>query len=534
MSNSLFLLRQLTYTAGWEENLEIDSKYSVTFIKLRKKLTKYTKKIKIVIIDLKMLLHFCCVGMLICAFWITESINMSNKHPDSQKDDINQTADAPLEKIFDKIASPFEEFIHQETASGLILMACAIIALVTANSALAHSYEHLLHTQVGFSFGNWQLEKTLHHWINDGLMALFFFVVGLEIKREILVGELSDPKQASLPIIAAVGGMVVPALVYFSMNSSGDVVAGWGIPMATDIAFAVGVMVLLGSRIPKTLLMFLVALAIVDDLGGVMVIAIFYTEDIAIDALGIAGLLFLILIVFNRAGIRHPLPYFLFGLLMWFAMLKSGVHATLAGVLTALTIPATPKYEPGRFGDLVRKLMDKFDASYRPGESIMRNDEQRSILQTLENGVHLVETPLQRLEHSMHIWVAFLIIPIFALANAGIPIDFGNMGSMMSHSVTMGVIGGLIIGKIIGIAGFSWVAIKLGVGTLPAGTNFSQIIGVSILGGIGFTMSIFIAELAFVGQAENLLMAKTGILVASIAAGIIGYVWLLKASKPSA
>lgn len=443
----------------------------------------------------------------------------------------NETPDAPLEKIFNKIASPFEEFIHHETASGLLLMACAIIALVTANSALSSSYIHLLHTPVGFSFGEWQLEKTLHHWINDGLMALFFFVVGLEIKREILVGELSSPKQASLPIIAAVGGMVVPALVYVAFNMEGDGIVGWGIPMATDIAFAVGVMVLLGNRIPKTLLMFLVALAIVDDLGGVLVIALFYTEDISYVALGIAGLFFILLIFLNRAGVRHPLPYFLFGLLLWFAMLKSGVHATLAGVLTALTIPATPKYEPKDFGRLVRNLMDRFEASDRPGESIMRNEEQHSILQTLENGVHLVETPLQRLEHSMHVWVAFLIIPIFALANAGIPLDFGNMGNLMSHSVTLGVIAGLTFGKILGIAGFSYIAIKLGYGTLPAGTNFSQIVGVSILGGIGFTMSIFIAELAFVGQEENLLMAKTGILFASIAAGIIGYVWLLKASE---
>ncbi len=455
---------------------------------------------------------------------------MSQKHSNKPAS-IRETADAPLEKIFDKIASPFEEFIHHETSSGLLLMLCAIIALITANSALATSYEHLLHTTIGFSFGDVQLEKTLHHWINDGLMALFFFVVGLEIKREILVGELSDPRQASLPIIAAVGGMVVPALIYFMFNSEGDAAAGWGIPMATDIAFAVGVMVLLGSRVPKTLLMFLVALAIVDDLGGVLVIAFFYTETINYNALGFVALLFAVLVVFNRAGIRYPLPYFLVGLLLWLAMLKSGVHATLAGVLTALTIPASPKYEPGNFGHLVRGLMDRFDAAHRPGESIMRNDEQRSILQTLENGVHLVETPLQRLEHSMHLWVAFLIIPIFALANAGIPLDFGNMGELMTNSVTLGVISGLILGKIIGIAGFSWLAIKFGIGSLPVGTTFAQIVGASILGGIGFTMSIFIAELAFVGQEENLLMAKTGILFASVAAGVVGYLWLLKASK---
>ncbi len=457
---------------------------------------------------------------------------MSQNHPDSPDNDgIKETPDAPLEKIFDKISSPFEAFIHHETASGFLLMACAIIALITANSALLHAYESLLHTPIGFSFGEILLEKSLHHWINDGLMALFFFVIGLEIKREVLVGELSDRKQASLPIVAAVGGMVVPALIYSAFNPGGDVAAGWGIPMATDIAFAVGVMVLLGSRVPKALLMFLVALAIVDDLGAVLVIAFFYTETISLNALAIAGLFFALLIFLNRSGVRHPLPYIIFGLLLWLAMLKSGVHATLAGVLTALTIPAVPKYEPRDFGKWVRKLMDKFDAGYRPGESIMRNAKQQSVLQTLENGVHLVETPLQRMERSMHVWVAFLVIPIFALANAGIPLDFGNIGEVMTHSVALGVITGLTVGKVVGIAGFSWIAIKMGVAQLPAGTTFSQIIGVSFLAGIGFTMSIFISELAFVGQDENLLMAKTGILFASVGAGIIGYLWLFKASK---
>ncbi|MDH5217899.1 MAG: Na+/H+ antiporter NhaA, partial [Gammaproteobacteria bacterium] len=309
--------------------------------------------------------------------------------------DSSNNYDAPLEKAFDKILTPFEEFIHRETASGMLLMACAIIALIAANTALAHSYEHLLHTAVGFSFGDITLQKTLHHWINDGLMALFFFVVGLEIKREVLVGELSDPKQAILPIVAAFGGMIIPAALYYAITRDTEFSNGWGIPMATDIAFAVGVMVLLGTRIPKTLLTFLVALAIVDDLGGVIVIALFYTDQINTNALILASVFLGILILFNRAGIRQPLPYFIIGLLLWLAMLKSGIHATLAGVITALTIPATPKYEPGRFSELVRNLMDKFDSHHKPGTSIMRNDDQRSILQTLENGVHLVETPLQ-------------------------------------------------------------------------------------------------------------------------------------------
>ncbi len=439
---------------------------------------------------------------------------------------------APWEKTFDKIVTPFEEFIHDEATSGLLLMACALAALIIANSFLAESYQHILHTSIGFSVGDWHLENTLHHWINDGLMALFFFVVGLEIKREILVGELAEPRQAALPIIAAIGGMVTPALIFTSFNLGGEGIMGWGIPMATDIAFAVGVLVLLGNRIPKSLLTFLVALAIVDDLGGVLVIALFYTEQINFDALGIAGALLIILIACNLFGIRKPLPYFLFGLLLWLAMLKSGIHATLAGVLTALIIPARPKYEPARFSQHIRKLLDRFDASHQPGQSIMQNETQKSILQTLERGVHMVETPLQRLEHSMHMPVAFLIIPLFALANAGIPIQFDGLSTVLSHPVTLGVMMGLIVGKVIGIAGFSWVAIKIGICTLPQGTNMRQIFGVSLVGGIGFTMSIFIAELAFLGQPELLLMAKTGILFASLLAGVVGYLWLLILSKP--
>ncbi|HFE37138.1 MAG TPA: Na+/H+ antiporter NhaA, partial [Gammaproteobacteria bacterium] len=355
---------------------------------------------------------------------------------------------------------------------------------------------------------------------------------GLEIKREILVGELSNIKAASLPVIAAVGGMVLPALVYLTFNafSQDGVVSGWGIPMATDIAFAVGVIVLLGTRIPKTLLTFLVALAIVDDLGGVLVIAAFYTEEIHFTALGVAGFFFIVLVLFNRADIRTPLPYFIVGLFLWFAMLKSGIHATLAGVLAALTIPVSIKYQPKDFSQHVRALMDKFDEHHRPDESLMQNQAQRSIIQTLENGVHKMEAPLQRLEHSMHTPVAFIIIPIFALANAGIPIDFASVGDTLSHPVALGVIFGLTLGKIAGIAGFSFIAIRLGFARLPAGTTFPQIIGVSILGGIGFTMSIFIAELAFAGQSETLLVAKTGVLLASLVAGTVGYFVLSRVS----
>jgi len=450
--------------------------------------------------------------------------------PENENISVDQT---PLEKAFSKVLTPFEDFIHRETTSGFLLMGCTVIALLVVNIGFYDQYHHLLQSKVSLNFGSWALEKSLHHWINDGLMALFFLVVGLEIKREVIAGELSDIRQASLPIVAAIGGMLIPALLYASINMGSEGISGWGIPMATDIAFAVGALVLLGARAPKALMTFLVALAIVDDLGAVIVIAIFYTETINLTALGLGGLIFLCMVIMNVGGIRKSLPYLLLGALLWLAMLKSGVHATLAGVLTALVIPARPKFKPEQFSALMRRLLDKFDVNHKPGVSIMRNEKQHSILQTLENGVHSVETPLQRLEHSMHTPVAFLVIPIFALANAGIPIDVSTIGETMTSPVTIGVMLGLILGKFIGIMGFCYVAIKLGIAQLPPNVSFNQIGGVSLLAGIGFTMSIFIAELAFIGQPENLLMAKTGILFASLIAGVVGYTWLYVAGKPS-
>ncbi len=433
---------------------------------------------------------------------------------------------APWERTFDKFLTPFEEFVHRQTTSGLLLMGTAILTMVLANSALAGFYQHLVHTPIGIHIGDWSLQKSLQHWVNDGLMALFFFVVGLELKREALVGELAVPRQAALPIIAAIGGMLLPALIYYFINPDGTAARGWGIPMATDIAFAIGALVLLAGRVPKALITFLVALAIVDDLGAVVVIALFYTEQLVWQALFAAAAILAVLIVFNRAGIRQPLPYFLLGVLLWLALLKSGVHATLAGVLTAFTIPALPKYDPARFSAHVKGLMVRFDASHQPGKNIMTNDELRAVVQTLENGVHKVETPLQRLEHGMHMPVAFLVIPIFAFMNAGIPIELASLAATLTHPVTLGVMLGLVLGKCLGIAGACWLALRLGIAQLPAQTRFSQIAGVALLAGIGFTMAIFIAELGFAGQAENLLMAKTGVLLASLLAGIGGFIWL--------
>ena len=438
---------------------------------------------------------------------------------------------APLEKVFERVMTPFEEFIHRQSTSGALLMICAILALIVANTGFYEAYQGALHISLGFHAGDLVFEKSLQHWINDGLMALFFFLVGLEIKREVLVGELSDLRHAVLPVVAAVGGMVFPALIYFGINYGGPAVGGWGIPMATDIAFAVGVMVLLGKRVPKPLITFLVALAIVDDLGAVTIIALFYTESLNLNMLGLSGLMLVVLVLFNLFGIRTPMPYFIVGALLWLFMLKSGVHATLAGVLTAFTIPAHSKYEPKYFVESMKRLMERFEKNAHPGVSIMKNDEQRAILQTLENNVHLTESPLQRLEHSLHMPVAYLVIPVFAFFNAGIPIEFSELGGAVGNSVTLGVVAGLVFGKLIGIAGLSWVLVKLGWGQLPAGTNFKHITGASLFAGIGFTMSIFISELAFAAQAESLLQAKTGVLAASLVAGIAGALVLIWAAR---
>lgn len=440
---------------------------------------------------------------------------------------------APWEKSFDKILSPFEEFIHRQTTSGLLLMGTAILALVLANGPLASEYKHFIHTPVGFNFGSWSLKMTLHHWINDGLMVLFFFVVGLELKRELLVGELAQLRNAVLPIAAAIGGMVVPALIYYALNPNGDASLGWGIPMATDIAFAIGALALLASRVPKALITFLVALAIVDDLGAVMVIAVFYTETIALTPLGVAVALFGLLLALNMIGIRNAIPYFIIAVFLWYALLLSGVHATLAGILGALSVPAIPRYNPERFGEQVKELMKRFDASHQPGKTIMTNVELRTVVQTLSNGVHSVQAPLQRLEHIWHMPVAYLVIPIFALANAGIPLDFSSLGETMKHPVVLGVSLGLVLGKFIGITGASWLVLKMGVAVLPKDTRFTQIAGVSLLAGIGFTMSIFVAQLGFGEREDLLLMAKTGILLASLLAGIAGYIWLYVVSEPS-
>ena len=438
---------------------------------------------------------------------------------------------APWEKSFNRILTPLEEFIHRQTTSGVLLMICAVIALVIANSTWHEEYQHFLHTEIGFSMGSGTFSLSIHHWINEALMAMFFFIMGLELKRELMVGELSSPSQALLPIMAAIGGMVIPALCYFAFNTSGPDAKGWGIPMATDIAFAIGALSLLGARIPQNLVTFLIALAIVDDLGAVAVIALFYTENLNLLALAYAGGCTMLLLFLNLGGIRRPLPYAALGVLLWACMLASGIHATIAGILVAFVIPIRPKFKAEVFIERVKESAVKMQQSVEENADIIHNGRFRALVSSLGDGVQLVQAPAQRIEHGLHLPVAYLVIPIFALANAGIPIDFAGFGQYLQHPITLGVLAGLLVGKPLGITGFTWITVKLGWAELPTGLNMHHIFGVSLLGGIGFTMSIFIADLGFAGRPEDLLMAKTGILLASAVAGVGGFLWLMRHTR---
>jgi Na+:H+ antiporter, NhaA family len=434
----------------------------------------------------------------------------------------DNTARRPIERL----VRPFQAFAARESSGGILLLLATIAALVWANSPWAQSYFALWHATVMLGFGENTIVHDLHFWVNDALMALFFFVVGLEIKREFLVGELAAPRQASLPIVAALGGVLVPAAIYSVLNAGGPGAPGWGIPMATDIAFVIGVMALLGSRVPTSLKVFLTALAIVDDIAAVLVIALFYTGQISWGALGIAALCLMALVAANRLGVRHPLPYALLGLLLWSSVLQSGVHATIAGVLLAMTIPSRTELNPDEFLHRGRAVLDHFERTAQKEKTVMNDEEQQAAIEALEDSCEQVQPPLHRLEHALHPWVTFFVMPVFALANAGLAFD-GRILTSVTQPIRLGIVLGLLLGKPIGITLASYLAVRLRLGALPAGTTWLQIHGAGWLGGIGFTMSIFVAGLAF--REEALLnMAKLSIFTASLLAGLVGSVLLLR------
>tara|TARA_R110002096_G_scaffold361075_3_gene554176 strand:+ start:76942 stop:78288 length:1347 start_codon:yes stop_codon:yes gene_type:complete len=440
----------------------------------------------------------------------------------------NSNEGEDLEPI-DRIARPFQIFAKNKVSGAILLMAATVAALIWANSPWASSYHDILHghvTMEAFGFG---IDKPLHVWINDGLMAVFFFVVGLEIKREVLAGELATFRKALLPIAGALGGIVVPALIYYAINANGAGASGWGIPMATDIAFALGILLLLGPRVPIGLKVFLTALAIVDDIGAIAVIAIFYTDQIVVGSLLGGGALVLFSAVLNMLGVRNSIVYFIVGTMVWLAFFKSGVHATLASVCMAMTIPARTRIDGESLLARLKKLTERFaDSGLKKGRGLLTT-EQEHTLQDMERAVEQSTAPLQKLEHALLPIVSFVALPIFALANAGLALD-GDLALAVQSPVTLGVIAGLVIGKQVGIFSFAWLAVRLGFANLPEGVSWRQIHAVAVLGGVGFTMALFVGSLAFKDPAL-VEQAKLGILLASTVAAILGAVLLVTAQK---
>jgi NhaA family Na+:H+ antiporter len=424
----------------------------------------------------------------------------------------------------DKITAPVNKFIHQEHTSGIVLFISVLVAIIWVNSPLQHFYHDLWDIKLSLGFGGYILDHSLHLWINDGLMAVFFFVIGLELKREFMAGELSTIKKASLPMVAALGGMLVPALIYFFINKGTTAEHGWGIPMATDIAFALALLSVAGKHIPTSVKVFLSALAVADDLGAVLVIAIFYSSHIALMPLTIGMWLLVLLLIGNKLGIRSIIFYLVIGFGVWVAFLLSGVHATIAGVLVAFTIPARTRINEKNYAESLRKLLFDFEKAI-PNNSTLTTPEQHDTIEKIKELSMDAETPLQKVEFALHPWVAFVVMPLFALANAGIIIG-SNFFSSLVNPVSLGVAVGLLAGKFIGVLLATWLMVKFGA-QLPAKASWKQIVGIALLAGVGFTMSLFISGLAFT-HPEMIDQAKYGILLASLLAGVLGVMVLKK------
>lgn len=430
-----------------------------------------------------------------------------------------------LQRGLENIHDPFSNFIRAQTTSSVLLLIATLVALWWANSAYSSTYQSLIHTSIGFFVDDYEVRASLKHIINDGLMVIFFFLLGLEIKREVLAGDLARPENSRILILCAVGGMVVPALIYSLFNWSLESQIGWGIPMATDTAFALGALTLVRKHIPVSLLAFIVGLAIVDDVGAIIVIAVFYTQEISLLHLLSAFGLIAVLALANYGGIRQPLFYVVIGVAAWWAMLKSGVHPTVAGVAIALTVPARPKVASG---ELLDNTNLKIGAMHQKTESVdvlgSRGDHDKIL--EVRDIAERASTPLRRWEDALTLPVALFILPLFALTNAGVEISFDSILSSLMHPTGLGIIAGLVIGKFVGISGACWLGLRYNIGRLPPGVSLQHVIGISLIAGIGFTMSTFIAALGFDAQAENLQIAKTAILLASLTSAVLGLIYI--------
>jgi Na+:H+ antiporter, NhaA family len=420
----------------------------------------------------------------------------------------------------------FQRFFRTETAGGSVLLLFGIAALALANSPLAASYAGIWRIPLTVGIVDHSLSLTLHQWINDGLMAVFFLLVGLEIKRELVVGELASVRKAALPIACAIGGMIAPAAIYWIFNPTGFGARGWGIPIATDIAFALGALALIAPGAPSGARIFLTALAIADDMGAVLVIATFYSQTIAWGALGVAGLLVLVLFGFNAIGVRRLWPYLLAGVALWYFVHESGVHATVAGVALACTIPTRTRTNAAQFSRDARSLLDRFDQTESGDFIILTSKGQQEALFALEYATEGVTAPILKLEHALHKFSAFVVMPLFAFANAGVKLTFPSQGA----EIAIGVLAGLVIGKPLGIMAAALLAVKSGVAKLPHAMGWTSLLGYAWLAGIGFTMSLFVAMLAF-DETVPVDAAKLGILAGSLLAGVAGAIVLRLASS---
>ncbi len=429
-------------------------------------------------------------------------------------------AQAERSPLARRVLLPVQEFFHTERTGAVLLLFAAVAALAWANSPWRASYESVWQVQVGLDLGGARLVEDVRHWVNDGLMALFFYVVGLEIKHELLRGSLSSARRAALPAAAALGGMVAPAALYLGFNAGSAGARGWGVPMATDIAFAVGVLALLGSRIPGQVRSFLLALAIVDDIGAILVIAIFYTEHLSLPSLGLAALLAGAIWTLTRLRLRMVPVYVLLAALLWLAVFESGVHATLAGVVLAALTPTVASYSRQQLDREVGQVARELKLADAEGH----RDRADALLGRLAEIAQGTEAPLHRLERLLHPWTSYLVLPLFALANAGVQVSGGTLAEAILSPIVLGIVVGLVVGKPIGISLAAWLTVRFGLAALPAGMSYRMLVGVGVVAGIGFTVSLFIAGLAFDGA--RLELAKTGILGASSLAGMAGYVLL--------